>query len=132
MVNLLLDHGADPNVRCESIHETPLISGIMNESSEAVTALIERGADTNLATLRDGTTPLHSAAMRGHVAIFTALLNRGADPHKRKTGSYRSTTRQSAIELAVHIGASDIIRVLFEAGHDPNVCTGSNLIFVLI
>ncbi len=88
VVELLLQSGADPNVRTDGSH-TPLYC-LANEyggpgGGGIVRVMVRAGADVNA---RDGVKrcgPLHMAARRGHVEIAEALLDCGADPRARDT-----------------------------------------------
>jgi ankyrin repeat protein len=79
IVQLLLDHGADPNVESGSVGSTPLHEvsyGKSNSQEHGVgiaRLLLERGADVN-ARRKNMTTPLHSAAFNGRLAIAQVLL----------------------------------------------------------
>ena len=90
LVQLLLDHGADPLVR-NSDNETPLLAaagygwidgysqGRSNrERLETIRLLVERGADVNWAC-NHGITPLMVAANFGVTDIIQYLVDQGAD-----------------------------------------------------
>ena len=82
LAEVLLGHGADPNVRLRG--ETPLGRAVLMHDEDMVATLLRHGADPNLETL-NGITPLHRAAMRGHATIARRLLDGGAraDAHDR-------------------------------------------------
>ncbi len=91
LIDLLCDHGADPN---SAAHATAL-----HGEREALQALIGRGACIDL--------PL--AAALGRVEDFGRLLpSAGADD------------RHLALALAAQFGHIEIVRMLLDAGEDPN------------
>ena len=90
LVQLLLDHGADPDVR-SSDNETPLLAAAGHgwidgysqgksfaERLAVLELLVELGADVNWAD-DAGITPLMVAANMGDVAIIQYLVDQGAD-----------------------------------------------------
>jgi hypothetical protein len=85
-VELLLRHGADPNVLDGGKH-TPLYSvgnGYASaESADVVHALVRSGARVDAADGVTAATPLHMAARRGNAVVAKALLECGADRHLR-------------------------------------------------
>jgi len=97
MLELLLDHGADPNLASLLTGETPLhaaaAKGFSKENLACVKLLLERGAHPNVKAksgiqtatyYRDitvvGETPLHLAAAYGSKEMIEVLLKHGADP----------------------------------------------------
>jgi uncharacterized protein len=78
VARVLLDAGADPNIRSENdFSVTPLHSAVAGQSKVAL-LLIERGAEVNVRQ-RHGWTPLHGAADHGDEDVVEALLAAGAD-----------------------------------------------------
>jgi ankyrin repeat protein len=76
-MQLLLDSGADPNIRNEAA-ATALMWAVPDRAK--TTLLLDRGADVN-AKSKDGRTPLLIAAGHGgSSAVVTMLLDKGADP----------------------------------------------------
>jgi RNA polymerase sigma factor (sigma-70 family) len=75
LAEVLLRHGADPNVRLRG--ETPLARAVLMHDEDMVAILLLHGADPNLVLL-NGLTPLHRAAMRGHAVVARQLLDGGA------------------------------------------------------
>jgi hypothetical protein len=81
LVDLLLHHGADPNLRVR--HQgTPLIKAAGIGNVEIIELLLAAGADVNLPADDTATahTPLTQAAYRGHLEVVRRLLEAGADP----------------------------------------------------
>ncbi|HWY23222.1 MAG TPA: ankyrin repeat domain-containing protein [Candidatus Acidoferrum sp.] len=91
LIDLLCDHGADPNsaIRAAALH------GEM----EAVPALIQRGARIDLPV----------AAALGRVEDLRRLLSVSG-----------SDDRHLALALAAQFGHVEIVRILLDAGEDPN------------
>ena len=85
MVELLLHHGSDPDVRDSGGH-TPLYC-LANQcgcgGGDVVRALTGAGADVNAHDGVKHCTALHMAARRDHVQIAAALLDCGADIEAR-------------------------------------------------
>src|SRR5258706_15323638 len=91
LIDLLCDHGADPN---SAIHAAAVLGEV-----QALHALLRRGARIDL--------PI--AAALGGVADFRRLLpGSGADD------------RHLALALAAQFGHVEIARLLLDAGEDPN------------
>ena len=91
LIGLLCDHGADPGSAIEA--------AALHGELEALNALIGRGARINLAV----------AAALGQIEDFRRLLP-GADGHERHL----------ALALASQFGRVEIVRLLLDAGEDPN------------
>ncbi len=91
LINLLCDHGADPNVAMQP--------AIAHGEFDAVNALIQCGAQVNLPV----------AAALGNIEDFRRLLS-VAD----------SEDRRRALALASQFGHVEIVRLLLDAGEDPN------------
>jgi Ankyrin repeats (3 copies) len=79
-VALLLEHGADPNVRHRSLRFSALlVATFSRRASATVETLLRAGAAPSLATPA-GWTALHQAAERNDLASARLLLEAGADP----------------------------------------------------
>lgn len=91
LIDLLCDHGADPN---SAIHATAL-----HGEFEAVNALIRRGARVDLPV--------------------AAALGRVDDSCRSLPGASRQD-RHLALTLAANSGHAEIVRLLLDAGEDPN------------
>ena len=103
--NLLLNNGADPNVKC-TMGETPLFQAVDMEKFDQVKILLKNGANPNIAN-DDGLTPLHNAVTKKDIAIVKILLKYGADPNK-KTKFYQ----QTPLHLAIKNNADPMILLL--------------------
>ena len=81
MVNLLLDYGANPNVKTEyqAGQETPLMIAAVNNYYEIGKLLLDYGADPTQRNSQ-GLTCLHLATMNGSVELALLMIARGCDP----------------------------------------------------
>ena len=86
-LEILLDHGADPNVRGGRTGAPVLSEAIMNGNRDAVSLLLKHHADPDAAD-RQNETPLHVAAQINDYASMLALLRAGADPTIRDKGGH--------------------------------------------
>lgn len=80
-VKLLLEAGADPNVR-RSTHETPLQLAVEGQHLDIAGLLLRHGAGATMnewGGLR-GLTPLGMAARKFDISMIELLLQEGADP----------------------------------------------------
>jgi len=107
IVEVLLEHGAAPNIR-EKYGDTPLHYAAMFGNSKVVEVLLEHGADPNI---RDkyGATPLHYAAAFDYPKIVELLHK---DPN-----DYDVTPLQAAAEF----NYPNVVKLLLEHGADPNI-----------
>jgi ankyrin repeat protein len=84
IVKLLLDHGADVNVRSKDNHlkNMPIHAAIAGNHEHVVRTLLHHGADINArcqGEWRPGFTPLHVAAYFGRTSIIRLLIENDAD-----------------------------------------------------
>ena len=84
MVNLLLDYGANPNVKTEWRlgNETPLMIACINNYYEIGKLLLDYGADPT-GSNSQGFPCLHLACMNGSVELALLMIARGCDPTMR-------------------------------------------------
>ena len=124
VVTILLQHGADVNVR-NAYGESPLYLAVLFRHGAEVTCLLEHGADVALANEGDGNTPLHVAAAWGQAEAVGRLVkyssgavliacnregrtalelarNRQAYLDKRNIGNPASTIRLLEERLTAH------------------------------
>lgn len=139
-IKLLLDAGADPNLRMNSSTETrtifthqwlreegatPFLRAAQSSDLELMKLLLEHGADPNLNTLKN-VTPLMVAAGIGWVEGVTyewseeanletvrMLLELGNDVNAQDTEDGRT-----ALMGAAHKGRTEVIQMLVDAGGD--------------
>ncbi len=109
-VRLLLDNGADPNVRNEA-GASALMWAV--DDLEKTRVLLQRGADAN-ARSDDGRTALSITATRfGSLAVVSILLDAGADPSV-KSPSYKGPL--TPLREAADVGDEAVVRLLIERG----------------
>lgn len=149
VAKLLVKHGADVNLRAASFDWatqitsepraqyrptgglTPLLYAARGGCKECIDAILDAGADINLPD-PDGVTPLMVAIDNLHFDVAAHLLKRGANPHAfdwwGRTPLYVAvdvntlTSRFGEEEIESHneLDAIDVMRLLLEAGVDPN------------
>ncbi len=78
IVKLLLESGANPNIRDKESGSTPLDKAISDGYADIVELLLLYGADAN-ARDRNGQTPLHEAAWENQGDIAELLIAKGAN-----------------------------------------------------
>jgi len=78
MINVLLDHGADPSINDAGSGKNPLAIAAQEGFTQSVEALIEHDVDLNVRDSR-GMTPLMLAVIGGHAETIRLLLAACAD-----------------------------------------------------
>ncbi|GIJ89202.1 hypothetical protein Asppvi_008132 [Aspergillus pseudoviridinutans] len=78
LVSVLIEQGADIEVRDAVIGKTPLHFAAENGHDGVVKILLDNGADIEAQDILFGQTPLLWAAEKGHTAVVKLLLDRGA------------------------------------------------------
>lgn len=114
MVELLLKHGADPNLLHPDQGPSLVVATIHNRI-DAIKLLLDYGADVNL-TKPGFATSLGSACAKGYLDIARLLLDRGADVNA--VDGIGNTPLISAVQSLVH---KDVIQLLLERGADPSI-----------
>ncbi len=137
----LLDAGADPNVAIPDWGGTPLIIASTMGQAAVVEALLNKGAKIQQVD-NNGFTALHSAVRDSDygaerdqraraVATVKVLLGHGADPNA-KLHQEKPTVRAlnelefegaTPIALAAEVNNLPAIKLLVDAGGDPNIPT---------
>jgi hypothetical protein len=104
MVQLLLDHNADPDFDDEN-GRRPLHCYAIRDDIDAMQAILQHGAEVN--PIGYSETPLHEAALR-NLDIVELLVEHGADV--RETNSDLNTP----LHLAASAGKTDVVKFLVE------------------
>jgi hypothetical protein len=143
IAQLLLRAGADPNALAGMYGGACCVLSLLVSSSppaEAgvqvplVHALVEGGADVEGASATAWASPLLTALIFGHIGAARALLAHGArvDTLTKAAGlgdlsaatsmlnDANPLTRHQSLAVAAINGSVDVVRLLLEAGEDPN------------
>lgn len=123
----LLDGGAIPTPKespLSPIHAavTHLREGQLVCDSAALKLLLEHGADPNFVDRDSGFSPLEDVLAMGDVECARLLKDAGADVNQR--GKSGQSILQFAVKGAVRSGNTNILRLVFSWGVDPNVLSG--------
>ena len=118
----------DPDLREDSLCETPLLAAAEAGHKEVARLLLEAGADVALhmvGTRQDHWdvncyTPLSIASQQGHVELVRLLLDGGAD-----TSWSCPQYKYTALYWAAEFGHADILHLLLEARANPEDDTGA-------
>lgn len=108
LVNLLVDNGADVNVRNHNGVQ-PLGCAIMTGNLTIAKCLIERGADVNFVSI-DGASPLHIAVSLGNLEAVIFLVENNANIHSK------DYSNRSPLSVATSSGNSEILEYLKSLG----------------
>ena len=88
-IPVLVQLGADPNLRAGVNDWTPLMHAIHKNQAGSVRALLDAGADIH-GRSRNGETALMMAAGYGYTGIAGMLLDRGADAAARSSNGWNA------------------------------------------
>lgn len=108
VVRLLLELGAEVDVRSRNVMANTPLHAAAGRHPPVCEILVEAGADVN-ARQEGGWTPLHAAARSGHAETVELLLSRGADP------SLTNDDDESAALTAERSGYPDLAARIQEA-----------------
>jgi ankyrin repeat protein len=86
MIELLLTHGADPNVMLSN-GDTPLNRAVQRDLPDDVELLLANGADPNTQGF-NWQTAVHIAVWSKYTRILELLLDYGADPNVKDNGGH--------------------------------------------
>jgi len=112
-VDRLLARGANPDIRRERDHDTPLLLAARAGHLDVVKRLVDAGAAVNQTHDAMGS-PLQAAVLNSQTDVVGFLLSRGADPNQR------NRLGDPVLGLAAARGAPAVLRLLLETGADPN------------
>ena len=111
-VELLLAHGANPNVTDDWKGQTALMWAVAEDHVAIIDTLVVHGADVNVTAT--GLTPLLLAVQLGQEASMHTLLAAGADV------TVTSPAKQPLTHVAAATDHHQLGPTLFEHGVDPN------------
>ena len=112
IVQKLLDHGADVNVRTTSTGHSALHLSCMREDEKTIRILLLGDANVNAVNYIDGSTPFLIATQVSNMQIVELLINNGANIHfVREDGL-------SAVHIAAKFDRTDILKLLYRKGID--------------
>jgi ankyrin repeat protein len=130
---LLLDRGADPNVR-GGYYDTLLLASAATGRARILNLLLQLGADPNEETQGDGEsyyyadivdTPLGKAILHGHFEATKLLLEAGVDPNTTASGN----SKETPLHLAARREDNNpqVVRLLISKGANVNAVDDSQL-----
>ncbi|KAK6329625.1 hypothetical protein TWF730_006173 [Orbilia blumenaviensis] len=111
VVKLLLNKGADLEVKSGYKKTTALWIAADKGHEEIVKLLLNKGADLE-AKRNDGCTPLYAAAERGHEKIVKLLLSKNADLEAKRFDIC------TPLHTAVRYGHEEVVKLLLNKGAD--------------
>ncbi|EHK16897.1 uncharacterized protein TRIVIDRAFT_162206 [Trichoderma virens Gv29-8] len=114
IVKMLLDAGADVNVKEQHLGETALTLAIESGHEETIQALLDNGANIHHRDHFDHT-PLFTATWQDSESVMQLLLDRGADV------SARNEDGQTPIFNTCAFGNVELVKLLLDAGADIDV-----------
>lgn len=112
IVQLLLNHDADPNIP-DTAGDTTLSSAIVFGDIPIIQLLLQHNVNIN-GTLADGTTPLMLSVLATRPK-FELLLSSGANIH------LRNNMGRTALHEAAYYGDKFMVKILLKANANPNI-----------
>lgn len=119
IVRLLLEHGADPEIRSMQ-NTTALHDAVAMDNKDALMLLLEFNADVN-ARLKHGETALHLASDNGCIAMVTTLLDYGAEVN------FKTCDGLTPLYLATLSNHPSIVQLLLNRGANANIASEEGL-----
>jgi ankyrin repeat protein len=120
-MRVLLQHGADPNIRTKAFLATPLARATLLGDRQAVALLLDAGAAVN--DRPDGSVALLVAANQGDQEMVTLLLDRGAGIESHPQATVPITNGEqlpTPLMLAADRQWNAIVKLLLARGANPN------------
>ncbi|HAZ14497.1 MAG: hypothetical protein A2X86_00370 [Bdellovibrionales bacterium GWA2_49_15] len=120
MMRRLLKDSTEALRYLDSFHQTALMQAVKRGNWQTYSFLLSKGAELDTVD-RHQNNLLHAAisSPRRNKKIIADLLKKGVNPNARNMFS------QSPLDLAVETDDPEIIKMLIEAGADPNQISGS-------
>ncbi|XP_038049798.1 ankyrin repeat and SOCS box protein 15-like isoform X2 [Patiria miniata] len=119
-LRLLIENGADPNARAED-DATPLYLAAQEGYPHCVEYLLNHGAKVDIPTkTAEGFRPIHVAAYRGHIECLKLLLPPSFSVLEQGKFPGEWEGLLTPLQLAAKGGHNQVIRILLEAGCDPD------------
>lgn len=115
IINFLLKHGANVNIRDNLSYRTPLHLVSYDGHVEAMKVLISGGADVNAQT-KLGRTALHWAATEGHSQAVQTLISHGASLNLQD-----DCWGETALHCAAFEGHPAVVMILLSAGAQTDI-----------
>jgi ankyrin repeat protein len=116
IVKLLLNKGADVNVKEPTNGRTALMMASEKGYAEIVKYLLVKGADANIRDTKNGATALMWASQRGHTEIVRLLLDKGADVNAKA-----AIDGGTSLMLAAENNHPEVVKILLDNGADANI-----------
>ena len=88
IVKLLLEKGAQVDVKTTDTGGTPLFLASFQGHTEIVKLLLEKGAQVDVKRTDTGGTPLYTASYNGHIKIVKLLLEKDAQVNVKTTDGF--------------------------------------------
>ena len=120
VVKLLLEKGAELEIKDESNGRTPLSWAAERGHEAVVKLLLEKGAELETKDKNNGRTPLLWAAERGHEAVVKLLLEKGAELE------IKSNNGRTPLLWAAERGHEAVVKLLLEKGAELEIKDESN------
>jgi hypothetical protein len=122
----LLQDGADVNGHDQK-GVTPLMAASFSDNVEIVEALIEHGARVNDEDIDGKTALFYAAENRQSADVLPALLKAHADVGLKSGPTAKYLPGATPLIVAASVGSDRAVKILLNAGSDPNAITISGM-----
>lgn len=103
-LEILLSHGADPNLEFEGIPALLMDNALFNCNEDVVRLLLRHGADANETGELEAASPLSAAVVSGEYVCVELVLESGGDP------SVGNSIGETPLHVAAQLGRHDLLR----------------------